>query len=65
MAKAPYLYNAKDSIFISYDDTVSVRMKAEYALKKKLGGIMFWQLGNDTKEKNSLLKAMFNAASQN
>lgn len=65
VAKAPYLYNAKDSIFISYDDTVSVRMKTEYALKKKLGGIMFWQLGNDTKEKNSLLKAMFNAASQN
>ncbi|SNY94468.1 glycoside hydrolase family 18 protein [Flagellimonas pacifica] len=65
IAKAPYIYNAKDSIFISYDDSVSVRLKTEYALKKKLGGIMFWQLGNDTKEENSLLKAMYNASIKN
>ncbi len=62
IAKAPYLYSAKDSIFISYDDTVSVGLKTEYALKKKLGGIMFWQLGNDTKEENSLLKSMYDAS---
>ena len=62
IAKAPYLYSAKDSIFISYDDTVSVRLKTEYTLKKKLGGIMFWQLGNDTKEENSLLKSMYDAS---
>ncbi len=62
IAKAPYLYSAKDSIFISYDDTVSVRLKTEYALKEKLGGIMFWQLGNDTKEENSLLKSMYDAS---
>ncbi|EAQ99986.1 glycoside hydrolase family 18 protein [Maribacter sp. HTCC2170] len=62
VAEAPYLYSAKDSIFISYDDTVSVRLKTEYALKKKLGGIMFWQLGNDTKEVNSLLKSMYDAS---
>lgn len=65
IAKAPYLYSAKDSIFISYDDTVSVRLKTEYALKKKLGGIMFWQLGNDTKDANSLLKAMYDASIKN
>nr|WP_299387768.1 glycoside hydrolase family 18 protein [Allomuricauda sp.] len=62
IAKAPYLYNAQDSIFISYDDTVSVRLKTEYAKQKKLGGIMFWQLGNDTKDPNSLLKAMYDAS---
>ncbi len=62
IAQAPYLYSAKDSIFISYDDTVSVRLKTEYALRKKIGGIMFWQLGNDTKDKNSLLKSMSDAA---
>ena len=33
LANAPYLYNAKDSIFISYDDTISVRLKTRYALK--------------------------------
>lgn len=59
IAKAPYLYSAKDSIFISYDDTVSVRLKTEYAMEKGLGGIMFWELGNDTKEKSSLLNAIY------
>ncbi|MEM9647623.1 MAG: glycoside hydrolase family 18 protein [Bacteroidota bacterium] len=62
IAKAPYLYNAKDSIFISYDDSVSVRMKTEYARNAELGGIMFWQLGNDTKDPNSLLKSMYEAS---
>nr|WP_299170326.1 glycoside hydrolase family 18 protein [uncultured Allomuricauda sp.] len=62
IAKAPYLYNAQDSIFISYDDSTSVRLKTEFALKKELGGIMFWQLGNDTKEKNSLLKSIYDAS---
>ena len=60
-AKAPYLFNPVDSIFISYDDTVSVRLKTEYAIEKKLGGIMFWQLGNDTKEENGLLDAIYAA----
>ncbi|MFC2124183.1 glycoside hydrolase family 18 protein [Bacteroidota bacterium] len=48
VAKAPYLYNAQDSIFFSYDDTVSVKLKTSYAREKGLGGIMFWQLGDDT-----------------
>ncbi len=61
VAKAPYLYGAKDSVFISYDDTVSVRLKTEYAIQKNLGGIMFWQLGNDTKVENNLLKSMYEA----
>ena len=50
IAKAPYLYNHTDSIFISFEDTVSVRLKTEYALKNELGGIMFWELGLDTKD---------------
>ena len=62
VAKAPYLYNAADSIFISYDDTASVRLKTEYVIEQKLGGIMFWQLGNDTKGENSLLDAIYEAA---
>lgn len=62
IAQAPYLYNTRDSIFISYDDTVSVRKKTEHVLKQKLGGIMFWQLGGDTKDPNSLLKAIYDAS---
>lgn len=58
IAKAPYLYNATDSIFISYEDTVSVRLKTRYALDKGLGGIMFWQLVGDA-EKDGLVDAIF------
>lgn len=64
IAKAPYLYNAKDSIFISYDDPESVSLKTEYALKNKLGGIMFWELGNDTKSNNSLVDAIYSSANK-
>jgi chitinase len=57
-AKAPYLYNAKDSLFITYDDTLSVRLKTKYAAEKGLGGIMFWQLGADAPE-DGLLDAIY------
>jgi len=61
-AEAPYLYNPTDSVFFSYDDTASVRLKTQYAIEKDLGGIMFWQLGNDTKQEDSLLDAIYEAA---
>ncbi|WP_232622998.1 glycoside hydrolase family 18 protein [Pareuzebyella sediminis] len=61
-AKAPYMYNATDSRMVSYDDTVSVAQKTKYAINKGLGGIMFWELGNDTKEEKSLLNAIYKAA---
>ena len=54
VAKAPYLYNARDSVFISFEDTVSVRLKTEYAAKTGLGGIMFWQLAEDSFEQGLL-----------
>lgn len=59
IAKAPYLYNPHDSIFISYDDPESVRLKTAFAKKEGLGGIMFWQLSNDTPEEGSLLDAIW------
>jgi len=62
VAKAPFLYNPVDSIFISYDDTVSVKLKTQFAIDHKLGGIMFWELGNDTKEANGLLDAIYDAS---
>ena len=62
IAKAPYLFNRVDSIFFTYDDTASVKLKTDYVIKNKLGGIMFWELSNDTKGENSLLDAINNAA---
>nr|WP_091693573.1 glycoside hydrolase family 18 protein [Algoriphagus locisalis] len=61
-AQAPYMYNASDSLFVSYDDTVSVALKTRYTMEKGLGGIMFWELGNDTKEEGSLLDAIYKAS---
>jgi chitinase len=57
-ANAPYLYNDRDSIFMSYDDTLSVKLKTNYARDKGLAGIMFWQLSDDTREENGLLDAI-------
>lgn len=58
VAKAPYLYNATDSVFITYDDTMSVRLKTRYVKDLGLGGIMFWQLGSDT-GKDGLVDAIY------
>jgi chitinase len=48
VARAPWLYNAEQKLFVTFDDTTSMRLKTEYAVDKKLNGIMFWQLGEDT-----------------
>ena len=47
IAAAPYMYNARQQLFASFDDSASIRRKTEYALHKKLGGVMFWQLTED------------------
>ena len=64
VAKAPFLYNATDSIFLSYEDTVSVRMKTEYAINTGLGGIMFWSLGSDA-PKDGLVDAIYKTKMKN
>lgn len=47
IAQAPYLYNFEEGLFVTYDDSLSVAKKTEYALENDLGGIMFWELGGD------------------
>ncbi len=46
-AMAPYAYNAAEKSFATYDNQRSIEAKSKYVLQKKLGGIMFWQLGHD------------------
>jgi len=46
-AKAPYLWNETERIFISYEDPESLRLKCEYIRTHRLAGAMFWQLGDD------------------
>jgi chitinase len=57
VAKAPYLFNAKQKLFVTFDDTTSIRLKTEYVIAKKLNGIMFWQLAEDNYS-NGLLNAI-------
>lgn len=47
IAKAPFLCNLTQNLFVSYDNKRSIQLKTEYAINKKLNGIMFWQLASD------------------
>ena len=46
-ARAPWLYNAGRHIFFSYDDPISVGIKADFARRERLRGVMIWVLGED------------------
>jgi chitinase len=46
-AKVPWLYDEKSGVMISYDDAESLRLKAEYVNRQKLGGVMVWELSAD------------------
>jgi chitinase len=49
IARAPYLFNAENNIFISYDDERSVKEKCKYVNKYHLAGAMFWEYSSDKK----------------
>jgi chitinase len=51
IAKASYAYNAKKKEFATFDDERSISLKTSYAIKKKLNGIMFWELTLDKSSK--------------
>lgn len=46
-AKASYLWNAKDSVFISWETPKEIGLKAAYIREKGLGGAMFWEYSLD------------------
>lgn len=56
-AKAPYQYNATTGFFATFDDERSVKNKCRFVRRKKLGGIMFWELIQD-KKVNGLVDVM-------
>ena len=43
---SPWIYDGDN--FLTFDDAVSLRAKAQYADRQKLGGIMIWELSGDT-----------------
>ncbi len=53
-SRAPWLFDGQN--FWTYDDAVSVGYKVSYAARQHLGGIMIWELSEDTAN-GELLKA--------
>ena len=57
-AHAPWRYNASKKLFITFDDERSIAEKTKFVIDKELGGIMFWELGEDL-YKDGLLDAIY------
>jgi chitinase len=56
-AKAPYQYNTAKKLYATFDDQRSIFEKTKFIRRKKLGGIMFWELGQDL-NKDGLVEEM-------
>lgn len=59
-AEAPFLWNAKDSIFVTFEDPQSLEAKVKYVKEKGLAGGMFWEYHEDSKGR-TLLTALYKA----
>lgn len=55
-ASVPYLYNAAEREFVSYEDPESLTLKCAYVERMHLGGIMFWEYSGDAS--GALLKTI-------
>ncbi|KAI8642510.1 glycoside hydrolase superfamily, partial [Parasitella parasitica] len=55
--QTPFSYHKQSHQFITYDNPTSLRLKSQFAIEKKLGGIMLWSLEMDDAS-NSLLNAI-------
>jgi chitinase len=47
-SQAPWLYDGET--FWTYEDPISVRYKVSYAAREGIGGVMIWELSNDTED---------------
>jgi len=56
-AEAPYIYNAKERTFLTFDNPRSLKAKVAYVKSTGLAGIMFWEYNGDTMD-STLLKAI-------
>ena len=55
-ASAVYCVN-NDEGFVTYDDPITVRAKANYAKEKRLGGLFYWTGTGDRNDSQSLVEA--------
>ncbi|HUI64034.1 MAG TPA: glycoside hydrolase family 18 protein [Bacteroidota bacterium] len=63
VAQAPYAYSASAGLFATFDDPRSIDLKTRYALRNRLGGIMFWELSGD-RVSGGLLEAISRARTE-
>lgn len=56
-ACAPYIYDSATHEVISYDNPNSIKHKCRYVLDNELGGLMFWDYGEDLT--GSLVNAIY------
>lgn len=56
IACAPYMFNKEKSMFYTYENELSIIYKCEYAKTTGLGGVMIWEIGEDTT--NTLISAV-------
>ncbi len=59
-AQVPYLWSEEDSVFITYEDKKSIKLKVNYVEKENLGGIMFWQFNGDNGDLLQTIDQAFN-----
>ena len=61
-SKVPYLLNNDATKLITYDDSISVALKAERAIQENLSGVMIWAIGQDLNNgRQPLLEAVGNS----
>lgn len=49
-ARAAWLWNARERRMVSYDDPRALRAKARFVRQRGLGGVMYWEHGQDPDE---------------
>ena len=59
-AKASFLWNVTDSVFVSWETPKDIQLKADYIKQNRLGGAMFWEysLDKDQELLNTLYKSI-------
>ena len=59
-AQVPWMHNPDTDIMISYDDPQSITLKTEYVRQHSLGGVMIWEVSQDSDD-HDLLTAIYQA----
>ncbi|MFD2202522.1 glycoside hydrolase family 18 protein [Shivajiella indica] len=57
LSNASYLWNERDSIFVTYESPASIHEKIAFIKNKGMGGVMFWEYHEDS-DSRTLLNAI-------